>query len=114
MMTCDYCSQEFEPRRSGGSPERFCPGGLCRKAFHAEARRVGAKTLQRRNGRRPDFGEERLKPEFRREVAEILAWAEAQHPATPEAWGLTVTVGGETMEPVIMKAGDEEQVLHYY
>jgi hypothetical protein len=88
-VTCDHCKKQFEPRRQGRQ-QRFCPGGGCRKAFQLEARRIGAKTLRRRKGRPIDFEEARKDPEFQRQVAEVLAWAEAQHPATPEAWGIEI------------------------
>jgi hypothetical protein len=45
---------------------------------------------RRQNGRPVDFETARKDPEFQRQVAEILAWAEAQHPATPEAWGIEI------------------------
>jgi hypothetical protein len=85
MRPCDHCYEPFDPRRSGGSDQRFCPGGGCRRAFHTEARRKGAKALRRRKEPPVDFEEARKDPEFQRKVAEVLAWAEAQHPATPEA-----------------------------
>ena len=48
-MTCDYCQKRVEPRKSGGSKQRFCHGGQCRKKFFREARRVGAKAMRRQN-----------------------------------------------------------------
>jgi hypothetical protein len=88
-VTCDYDKKEFEPRRQGRR-QRFCPGGKCRKAFYAEARRKGANALRRRSERPVDLEEARQDPAFQRKVAEVLAWAEAQHPATPEAWGIKI------------------------
>lgn len=88
-VTCDYCKSDIETRKSG-KPQRFCSGGRCRKAFYAEARRDGAKALRRRKERPVDFEDARKDPEFQKKVAEILAWAEAHHPATPEAWGIKI------------------------
>lgn len=45
-MICDYCESGFEPRKSG-KPQKFCPGGDCRRIFYAEARRRGARLLRR-------------------------------------------------------------------
>lgn len=96
-IICDHCETEFEPRVSGGTPQRFCPGGECRKAFHTKARRTGAVALRKlgSKGKRGDFEVERLSPEFQAEVAKILAWAEPQRPATPAAWGMAPAVETE-------------------
>jgi len=88
-VTCDHCKNEFEPRRQGRR-QRFCPGGKCRRANDTEARRLGVRALRRRKEPPVDFEEARQDPEFQKKVAEILAWAEAQHPATPEAWGIKI------------------------
>jgi hypothetical protein len=39
-------------------------------------------------------------------VAEILAWAEAQHPATPEAWGLKVPGRAAETSPAARESAD--------
>ena len=44
-MTCDYCHQELEPRKSGKS-QRFCSGGDHRKAYYDLARKIGVKILR--------------------------------------------------------------------
>jgi len=46
MTACEFCNAIFEPR-SQGRPQRFCPGGSCRRAFDKEARRIGARALRR-------------------------------------------------------------------
>jgi hypothetical protein len=86
-MLCGYCGNEFEPRKQGRR-QIFCPGGKCRRAAETKDRRHGRAIRERHQKGRPvDFEEARQDPEFQRKVAEVLAWAEAQHPATPEAWG---------------------------
>lgn len=57
-MTCDHCRGHFEPRTTGGSKQRFCPGGDCRKAFHANAKHIGEAELLRRRAKPA-----RLRPE---------------------------------------------------
>lgn len=92
-MKCEQCGTEFEARKSG-RPQRTCPGGKCYEALRSEERHLGrvvrSRARSKVHARHADFEEERYKPEFQAKVAEILAWAEAQHPATPEAWGLEV------------------------
>lgn len=107
MRRCDHCKEEFEPRKQGRR-QRFCPGGECRKANERERWRAGTRALNRRT--RPNFEDERRKPEFQKGVAEILAWAEAQHPATPEAW--RVTVGREMKAACAMETDNEAQALN--
>jgi len=89
-MLCGYCENEFEPRKQGRR-QIFCPGGKCRRAAETKDRRHGRAIRERHQKGRPvDFEEARQDPEFQKKVAEVLAWAEAQHPATPEAWGIAV------------------------
>ena len=89
-MTCGFCESELTDRTRGRGrqPERFCSGGECRKQHYLRARRVGDASLKRKKRRkRPLFEVEIAKPENQKKVMEYLAWAEAQKPATPEAWG---------------------------
>ena len=89
-MLCGYCGNGFEPRKQGRR-QLFCPGGKCRRAAETKDRRRGRAMRERhQNGRPVDFETARKEPDFQRRVAEILAWAEAQHPATLEAWGIKI------------------------
>jgi hypothetical protein len=42
---CQWCGAKFRPRGKG-SPQKFCPGGKCRRAFDQGARELGAKVLR--------------------------------------------------------------------
>ena len=44
-MNCLWCEGEFEPRASGGSPQRFC-SAPCRRAFDTACRKVGAAEIE--------------------------------------------------------------------
>ena len=87
MGICECgCGREIKPSR--GSRRRFY-STACRLAYHRDARRVGDKLLRSRARRaRPLFEIEIARPENQAKIAEALAWAEAEHPATPEAWGI--------------------------
>lgn len=85
MARCDYCDREFEPRKTGGRPQRFCPGGEHRSRFYAEARRDGARR-RRRCTKKALFEDEIMKPENQSRVQRALTWAEARTPATVDAW----------------------------
>jgi hypothetical protein len=37
VPVCYWCERQFQPRQSGGRPQRFCRPS-CRRAFHAAAR----------------------------------------------------------------------------
>ena len=73
---CTWCGTEFEPRKNGGSPQRFCTAP-CRRAFETacrawaaqehEAGRVSTTTLrtalhQRARCLESDPASERVKP----------------------------------------------------
>ena len=86
---CKQCVGPIPSRARGRGRKKtnFC-SETCSDEWWSEARRRGARTLKRRDIHRPGFEEWRQRLELKRGVAEILAWAEAQHPATPEAWGV--------------------------
>ena len=89
-MLCGYCGNAFEPRKQGRR-QIYYPGGRCRRAAETRDKQRGRAIRERLQKQRPvDFDEARQDPEFQKKVAEILAWAEAQHPATHEALGIGV------------------------
>lgn len=75
-MICDHCKNEFEPRVSGGTPQRFCPGGDCRRAFFAKARRVGADALRRHPGTAMLTAEDRVRKAKDRAADQMAAYIE--------------------------------------
>lgn len=46
MAFCRFCGNEFEPRKQG-RPQEHCPGGKCRRAAEAEARKLGREALRK-------------------------------------------------------------------
>jgi len=89
--TCKQCKGPIPTGAKGRGRKRseYCSRD-CTDKWWLAAKHRGAKALRRRKERPVDFEEARQDPEFQRQVAEILAWAEGQHPATPEAWGMPV------------------------
>jgi hypothetical protein len=74
-MICDHCKNEFEPR-APGRPQRFCPGGDCRRAFFAEARRVGADALRHHPGTAKLTAEDRARKAKDKAVDMLAAYIE--------------------------------------
>jgi hypothetical protein len=108
---CKNCGKQIPVRAKGRGRRRteWC-NDECKAEYKLKALKAGRKVLQRRKPIRPDFDDERKKPEFQKGVAEILAWAEAQHPATPEARG--IAVGREMKAACAMKTDNEAQALN--
>ncbi len=44
-VLCLWCNAAFEPRASGGSPQRFC-SALCRRAFDTACRKYAAAEVE--------------------------------------------------------------------
>ena len=45
LTSCAWCGAHFTRRATGGSAQRFC-GRACRRAWDAEASRIGAEVLE--------------------------------------------------------------------
>ena len=43
---CDWCEEPFSPRKTGGTPQRFC-AKQCRQDFHTAARQQTVRALAR-------------------------------------------------------------------
>lgn len=53
VTSCKHCEAGFE-RRASGRRQDFCPGGKCRRAHDAEARRLGRQVLARRSRKKSE------------------------------------------------------------
>lgn len=87
-MVCKNCKGEIPAKLKGRGRKRtdFCQAAR-KGEWHGKAYRAGSRALRRKGQERPMFETEILRPENQARIAEALAWAEAKHPATPEAWG---------------------------
>lgn len=83
-MICGNCKGEIpvKVRGRGRRAEKFCRA-KCRSEFYSLEKSRALKALRRRDRRnKPLFENEIQKPENQKRIAGMLAWAEAQNPAT--------------------------------